>query len=232
MKILPCRFPVIVAGLLVITGLFVSSAAMASSRASLMVSIEAANSPTGSDNIVLTYGVPVSEAQVQQDISAISQETGWMIDNIQITTSQDSAHPELGTLYGAQVSTSSAINRASGRLPIKELVMALKSYRDLLLVFDVPGPFTYSGNQKYSDRSIDITMEPQTAGSYTYAFEVQVKDPTFSSSKMQEANVGGAANTLSPFWIVGALAGALLVGWAAYLVILKLTSREDISVEK
>ncbi|MDQ2732519.1 MAG: hypothetical protein M3Y56_12740 [Armatimonadota bacterium] len=231
MKINPSLFPTIVLGALVLAGLFGSTGARAEGRAALMVSVEAASTPTDTDKIVLTYGVPVSVAQIHLDISQISQQTGWMIDELQITTNQDPTHPELGILYSAEVSTSNAINRTSGRLPVKDLVMALKDYRNLLLVFDVPGPFSYSGNQKYSDRSIDITMEPQTVGSYTYAFEVQIKDPSFSSGSMPDVNAAPKGNSLSLIYILGALAGALLVGWAAYLIILKLTTREEISTD-
>ena len=182
----------------------------------------------GMDEVVITYLAAVSSDQVQRDADAIGHSTGWMMDSVEITSHLDPERAAEGPLYSARIMTSHTLDRGRGRLPIQQLVMAMKDYRRLLLVFDVPAPFQYLGHASYSDTNVDIVMEPRVPSAMTYAFDVNVKDPTFSTLKSPEEMDGeSASRVLTPPHILAALALALLVGGASYFAILRITIRAE-----
>ncbi|HET6385980.1 MAG TPA: hypothetical protein VFJ58_21520 [Armatimonadota bacterium] len=208
MKMLPDRS--VVAFWAALLSLMVCAAAPARTLPHVMVSVESIN--PAYDDVVLTYSVRVSPAQIRSDIDSIARETGWRVGAVHVSS------PARG-YPGADFMTTHAIRRVSGRLPVAALVTALKQYRDLLLVFDISGAFNYAGNHVYRDRSVDIQMEPQTPQSMTFAFDVHVKNPSFSHLNTPDAMNAGAAPHGSLPSVLVALLIALLIGGGSYLLL-------------
>jgi hypothetical protein len=188
----------------------------------IMASVEATGQ--NADIVVLTYGTPVPRAQVEQDVSEIGRQTGWLFDAVEILGHTDPENPGGPAVYSAQMVTGNTIDRQAGVLPVRPLVMALRNYRSLMLVFDVTGPFVYRGNRQYSDANVDITMQSLDSGSRTYAFDVQVKNPSFSGLS-PAADMGPRQTSRWPsiplLQILSAVALALAAGGTAYWMLLR-----------
>lgn len=198
--------------------------ARAGSRAAMMVSVEAMSADA--DAVVLTYSVPVTPARIREDVAAIQHETGWAIANLQISSILDPMSPESGLLYSAQFLSSGRTQQSDGRLPVAPLVTALREYGNLIILFDLDGPFQYSGPGEYEDGNVAIEMYSRSLGSCTYAFKVAIKDPRFSRLDTPDSLTAPTPPGPSP-WnrLAIAIVVAAIVGWSSYLLLIRVMLR-------
>lgn len=196
-------------------------------RAPVMVSVEAQGD--NEQDVILTYAVPITESQVRADVAALGQSTGWVVDKLQITSTEDPYKQSTGKLYSAQFTTAAALDNATGHLPLAPIVTALRHYGKLIVLFDVEGPFVYRGNRSYHDNTLDIAMIPQAAGSGTYAFRVNAAPSgarlSFAGMDMPQNQAGSRQHLV--LRLVASLLLALLVGGLAYVIIVRLMLRAE-----
>ena len=218
--------PAVLLGLLFLCLGTAASMARAGDRPDLMVSVESTGH--GDDDVVLGYTIPVTPDQIKQDIASICATTGWHIDKVQVSI-PDTVSWDAGGTCSAQFMTPAAIDRASGRLPVQQLVMALRDHPRIALVFDVAGDFNYLGRTSYDDPNVSLRMQERVPDGYTYAFDVQIKNATFSG---MDKSVGLGPESIQKHGVtllsvLMALGLALLVGWGVYQMMLRLVIRVE-----
>jgi hypothetical protein len=180
----------------------------------VMISVEATDPAMAApDDVVISYPGRTSAAVMQRDIAALRRETGWVVQNPRLEGAT------------AEFTTQNTINRTTGRLPVAAVVTAFRHYHRLIVVFDVLGPFTYTGHTYYHDANVQIAMEPQVAGSRTFGFNVTVAGSTSGPISMGDETA--PPSPLSPVRVLLALLAAGLVGIAVYLLFLRIITRTE-----
>ena len=198
-------------------------------RAPVMISVEAQG--RGAQEVLMTYSVPVTKQQVEADVAALRQAAGWVVDRLEITSSDEAYASSSGSnkLFIADFLTAGALDNRTGKLPIAPIVTAMRRYGKMIVLFDVDGPFVYRGSTSYHNGGLDVRMLRQQSGSGTYAFLVTVTGPASAPLDFQASAPAAPKPAGAPFMLrLGiALLLSLAVGWIAYQFILRLTLRVE-----
>jgi hypothetical protein len=73
-------------------------------------------------------------------------------------------------------SVANAIPQAAGALPVEPLIVGLKRFPSISIVFVMRPEFQFRGLRKFGNKYVSIQFRPT---GQTYTYEVQVKDSSF-----------------------------------------------------
>lgn len=133
---------------------------------------------SGTANVALTYPGTESLDAAQKDIVEIGDRTGWQITN-PILTNNPPSTPERPPMTSVEFTVPNAVPVSSspqaGGFKIEPLILALKRFREIELVFAMRPEFRFKGLREYEDDHVRVQL--RTAGqTYTYRIEIKRSD--------------------------------------------------------
>lgn len=136
----------------------------------------------GYDEIQINYTSVVPDAQVRQDLAALTSKTGWTVQRVHTTTLSSKtpgAKPTTQTTFLAP----SIINRTQGLLPIALYIDTLKRFKVIEVDYILAQGMRFGGLQDYENNDVKIQFK-QAGNSYTY--RITVKNPNFVKVSIPE----------------------------------------------
>jgi len=118
------------------------------------------------DQVNITYNRLVAHAQVQQDLAALQNASGWSLDGLKISDGQAPVQ-KIKYLTGATFTSPNVVQNETHTLPVEAFVTAFRSYKNLALIFMVDSSFQFQGWRQYADNNVQITLN-QHGSAYNY----------------------------------------------------------------
>ena len=184
--------------------------------------------PGGADQIGLTYAGKVPRAQVQRDMAALKQNTGWALTAVKITDSPPPVAGKRPAMTSAECAAVGVVDGAAHTLPLEPIVRALKPYHRVTLSYFAPPGFQFQGLRGFADEHVQIALMQHGA---TYTYNITITDPHFDrlnlplyglpSAGLQSAQgqPGAARRRPNPLLVGLTLAAALGAGGVVYFVL-------------
>lgn len=169
--------------------------------------------------VSLTYAKAVPRTQVETDLQKILKHTAWIATNVNIS---DAGATDLGEppMTSLEFSTTSALFDANGVPLIEPIVIALKAYKRIEILYILPSQPKLLTPERFENKHIKITLEH---GKNFYRYSVAIKRSDFDVLKLptsmpeqvqQETSVRKHLYLLLPLAVIL----ALLIGVTTFLV--------------
>ncbi len=175
----------------------------------------------GIDRVAITYAGAVSEQRARGDLRALLAATKWSASDV-VVDSQPLA-PGEPRMTSVSFVASTLVPYPGGILPAAPFIEAYKTYRSLVLLFQLQRPYRFGGPTSYQDRYLSVRLQ-QSPNNYRY--DISITDPKFGSlnlpgvpeEKAQE-NTGGTRKRPPLALALALTIGiAVSVGIAVYLL--------------
>ena len=176
------------------------------------------------DEVNITYSGRVPHAQVQQDLNALRQATGWARTGLKISDEQAPVQ-KVRYMTGATFTAPNAVQNETHTLPVEPFVTAFHLYKNLALIFVVDSSFQFQGWRQYADNNVAITLD-QHGAAYTY--RVAILNSQFThlglpgTAKAAAVLFGNKKARVSPLLLV---MGIVLAAAAAGILVFVITNR-------
>jgi len=169
--------------------------------------------------VSLTYSKVIPKTQVEADLEKILKETAWVATNVSISdgAATNVGEPPMTTL---EFSTTSAILDAYGVPLIEPIVIALKEYKRIEILYMVPPQAKLPTPERFENKHVKIAIE---RGKNFYRYRVDIKRSDFDVLKLPThipGRVEPGASVRKHLYLLLPLAVmlALLVGVTTFLI--------------
>ena len=181
--------------------------------------------PGDADQVDITYAHTVPHAQVAQDITALTQATGWPISPRSIKDAAAPMERRLGAMTSIVFQAPGVVQDSSHTLPVETFARAFHTYKRLTMVFFVGPQFAFQGSRAYADHNIKVALDQRGT---TYTYQIEMVNSNFGSLPLSSSSAHTVAETghRAPWRIfLGILAAAMIVGLAVYFLTARLTPK-------
>ncbi|MGB9589063.1 MAG: hypothetical protein ACPL7O_12865, partial [Armatimonadota bacterium] len=172
-----------------------------------------------SGRVSLTYSKAIPRTQVEADLEKILKETAWVATNVSISdgASTNVGEPPMTTL---EFSTTSAVLDVNGLPPIEPIVIALKEYKSIEILYMVPPQAKLLAPKRFENKHIKLAIE---RGKNFYRYRVDIKRSDFDVLKLpirMPGQVEPETSVRKHFYLLLPLAVilALLIGVTTFLI--------------
>lgn len=216
--------------LFLLSGLPVSSQAQSAPDVLILV----VQRPGLGDQVNITYSGLVPHPQVQQDLNALRQATGWARKGLKIS---DERAPVQTVRYmtGATFTAPNVVQNDTYSLPVEPFVTAFHLYKNLALIFVVDSSFQFQGLRQYADNNVAISLD-QHGAAYTYRVAILNSQFTHLSlpGTAKAAEFAGKKKAhLSPLLLLlGIVMAAAAAGILAFVITNRLTAATLVTEKK
>jgi hypothetical protein len=133
---------------------------------------------TGTASAALTYTSRApSKSEAEQDLNEIARLTLWRISDAQFSSGGDSK-PDRPAMTSVEFTAANALPDSTGGFPIEPLVIALKRYKSVELVFAMRSDFRFKGLKDYEDKNVRVSLR---SSGQTYTYDISVKRSDFDT---------------------------------------------------
>ncbi|MDO8684457.1 MAG: hypothetical protein Q7N50_13355 [Armatimonadota bacterium] len=156
----------------------------------------------GTANFALTYPMHIPTEEAQKDVAEIAARAYWRISNIEVTNSAETSS-EKAEMTSVGFVAEYAVPARSGFLPVEPLIVALKRFDSVSLIFAMRPEFQFRGLTDFENEFVKINFGVNGA-SYTYNVRIKRHNfdklglPTAPPPQGQPAPRAGKSGSL--FW--------------------------------
>lgn len=169
--------------------------------------------------VSLTYSKAIPKTQAEADLKKILKETAWVATNVSISdgSATNVGEPPMTTL---EFSTTSAVLDANGVPRIEPIVVALKEYKRIEILYMVPPQAKLLLPERFENKHVKIAIE---RGKNFYRCRVDIKRSDFDVLKLptnMSGQVEPETSVRKHFYLLLPLAVilALLIGVTTFLI--------------
>jgi len=180
----------------------------------------------GTMTAALTYPHRVAEAEARQDLGQLSTLTGWRISGISISNNPETREERLSTT-SVEFSVSNALFLQTSTLPVEPLIIALKRFKSIVLIFAMRRDYLFQGMGDYENDFVDIRY-----GSIgqTHTYRVSVKRTDFSAlglpTTVRPASQASPAPRGTPWAVMWPLVISVLIGIGVWMALVSVRRRK------
>jgi len=151
--------------------------------------------PSGTANIAVSYTKAVPDAEARRDFAEIVRAAGWVIIEGPIPTTSPGSTPEIPAMTSVEFTAANALPSAPGGLPIEPLVIALKRFTSIELIFVMRQDFRFRGLGDFENEFVDIRLRRSPN---TCSYSVRIKRADFTRLNLPTIVPAGRRATTRP----------------------------------
>jgi hypothetical protein len=189
------------------------------SESTVQILVAPADLP-GTYNFALTYPHTVSAADVQQDLGELARLAGWSITGVSILNNAES-RPELLSTTNVEFAVANPIDGRVGSLPVEPMVVTLKRFKSIVLIFALRPDFDFRGLRDYEDKYVRIA---HSGGSSAHTYRIDVKRADFGKLNLPtvilpvSAQATPPPSTRSSMGIIWPILISILIGAGVWFI--------------